>query len=569
MEIDVKAAEAQNDDVRADAAARNDRHDDIAQATNAMRDRLSLEWLTMKAPHPFKQGPDDPDDGSEIGRKERRALHVARVMRALGLSKQDAKFNVNASWGVIHALDYDLVVEAINAAYDEETPPELHLVENLKGIPFQRIVTLKDVIEECIYISDGQQVAYIDRPHEAMTLAEFKTHTAGSKIENGGKSIKVADAWITSPSRLDVVTRTFAPGQPIVCVSPKGVSALNLWKGPNRVPPLRAADYVAAFLAHIEYLVPYPAERERFLDWLAHIEQRPGELPMTHYLFIATETGIGRNWLTEALGKVFGRYVAENYDLAEYMRTNFTGDLAGKVLACVDELKEGGPNQQRGGANMGERLKSMLTAQFRHVNPKYGRQYVEFNACRFLMLSNYLSALPLADNDRRVIVIENPNQPRPADYYTRIYKMLDDPGFGDAIGLWFAMRDISKFNAGDRAPMNDAKARAIRAGRTEREQAVRDIAADWPCDLIRADRMLFELENTTGEKLKSAQGFVVEAGLEKLDKKRPIIDGKKRQIWIIRNREKWREASAEEIRAEVMKAETARPPVRSTGDIFQ
>src|SRR5581483_237452 len=105
---------------------------------------------------------------------------------------------------------------------------------------------------------------------------------------------------------------------------------------------------------------------------------------------------------------------------------------------------EGGPGASTN--LMSEKLKSLLVTPERLINPKFGRKHWEFNACRFLMFSNHVAALPLANNDRRVIVIANPTERKPAEYYSHLYTLLDQDGFGDAIAEVFRQRDISSFN---------------------------------------------------------------------------------------------------------------------------
>jgi primase-polymerase (primpol)-like protein len=56
-------------------------------------------------------------------------------------------------------------------------------------------------------------------------------------------------------------------------------------------------ERVTPFLEHVEFLVPNEGERERFLQWLAHIVRVPEVLPHTSYLMITPKTGVGRNLL--------------------------------------------------------------------------------------------------------------------------------------------------------------------------------------------------------------------------------------------------------------------------------
>lgn len=428
--------------------------------------------------------------------------------------------------------------------------------EGGRDIPTQRMMTGSEMLEELVYLADGSRVAFLNEPRFALPLAEFKNFTAGSmeKVEDTKRRVHRVDQWMRSPERKSVRTLTFAPGREVICPSPDGDTALNLWKPREEAVPEDWETLVEPFFDHVAYLVPDKAERDRFLDWLAHIEQEPGVLPHTHYLLVAKQTGIGRNWLAYALARCFAGYTALGYNLAESLRTGFNGELSQRLLAVVDELHEGGPGAtSRTGA---EKLKSLLTESTRRINPKYGRQHTEFNSCRFLMFSNHEAALPLAENDRRVVVIENPTERRGADRYAFLYRLLDRPGFGAALAWAFRQRDISGFNPGGVAPMNAAKERTIRAGRSEVEAAVRDVAGEWASDCITSSQLQRAVADALGGKSWSIQSAGVAAGLVKY-KGRVRISGVASHIWILRNMNRWSESAPPDIAAEVKRGEAA------------
>lgn len=428
--------------------------------------------------------------------------------------------------------------------------------------PRQRIMTEAQMMKELVYLTDGARVSFIEAPKAVLPFEEFKKAYAGSTglVETGpvGKKkttrVHLAGLWLEHERRITVRTQTFAPGREQFCVSPLGEDAQNLWTPRAEAPPADWQELAGPFFEHIAYLVPVKAERERFLDWLAHIEQFPGVLPSTHYLLVAKETGIGRNWAAYALARAFAGYTALGFNLAASLRSGFNGELSGTLLAVVDELHEGGPNTHS--KPVAESLKSMLTEATRRINPKYGRQHTEFNCTRFLMFSNHDAALPLADNDRRVIVLENPTDRRGEAYYSRLYALLDNPALGPAIAEALRRRDISAFNPGAVAPMTAAKAKTIRAGRSEIEQAVRDVASDWPSDCITSGALGLAVTETLGGKNWNIQGACVAAGLVKYQW-RVRINGVASHIWILRNSADWSAASVDEVRECVEKGALA------------
>lgn len=425
--------------------------------------------------------------------------------------------------------------------------------EGTHQAPTQRVMTGTEMLEELVYIADGARVSFAAEPRYALPFNEFKSLTAGSLDTVGKRRVHRAQRWLESPDRKTVRTQTFAPGRPAMCVSPDNVPAQTLWLPRIEEACANWRELVAPFFEHVAYLVPIFEERERFLDWLAHIEQAPGVLPSTHYLLVAKQTGIGRNWLAYALARAFAGHTALGFDLGEALRSGFNGALSQKLLAVVDELHEGGPGGM--GKPVAEKLKSMLTEATRRVNPKFGRQHVEFNCCRFLMFSNHESALPLAENDRRVVVLENPSARRDAGYYGRLYAMLETPGLGAALAAAFRARDIGRFNPGEVAPMSEAKARTIRAGRSEVEQAVRDVASEWPSACITSTRLQHAVSEALGSgKSWSTQGACVAAGLVKFAG-RVKVGGIPSHVWLLRDQRRWAGLVPADVAAEVLRGE--------------
>lgn len=335
------------------------------------------------------------------------------------------------------------------------------------AVPIPELWTLEEMRERLVFISDGSRVALRDAPQRALTFADFRNHCRASLTAVGRTLAETSALWLSDPARPTVHTLTFRPGQGEFTTDPEGVLALNLWKPRER----SASDAdLAPFLEHIAYLVPIDQERERFLDWLAHIEQQPGKLPHTAYLMVTPMTGIGRNWLGSLLARVWPGSTRLGFDLYGAMHSGFNGPLSHRLLVVVDELKAADATGY--GVNVAQQLKSMLTTEHRTINAKYGRQHIEFNCARFLMFSQHYDALPLERNDRRVIVISNPTQRRSTGYYSQLYEMLDDADFVNAVGHWLARRDLSCFNPNEPAPLTHSKQQAIEASVGELEQAL-------------------------------------------------------------------------------------------------
>jgi hypothetical protein len=216
--------------------------------------------------------------------------------------------------------------------------------------------------------------------------------------------------------------------------------------------------------------VPIKEERERFLRWLAHIVQKPEILPHTSYLFITETTGTGRNLLASILVRALRGHVASGVALPALLDGSYNDRIGQKLLATVDELREGITGDGR--YRRQQKLSSITTEEFRHINPKYGVMSVEKNCCRWLYFSNFLDALPFSNKDRRIIVVLNPIKGMPVSYYKKLYGLLGNGAFIGSVRKFLETLDISSFNPGEHAPMNAAKLQALEVMTTDTDRAV-------------------------------------------------------------------------------------------------
>jgi hypothetical protein len=413
------------------------------------------------------------------------------------------------------------------------------------------------MFERFVYITEMEAVQDLKYPRNILPFTAFMKDHCGSKTERiiesewgpGGKPKRkvypTASLWMDGGERRKkALTVTFRPGAPILTVDPAGQLAANTWRPIDRTESSASCEL---FTEHIGYL--FGADAPRFLDWLSHIEQFPGTLPHSGWVHISPRQGTGRNWLASVLTKLWKGMVAPSFDLAGTLASGFNGNLSHKLLAVVDEIDEGGGDAKWGNA---QALKSLVTAESRNINPKFGRHRLEHNACRWLIFSNHTSALPITESDRRFNVVRNDNPPMGAGHYAKLYAALKDASFIDAVALMLKTRDISGFNPGAHANMNEAKREMIGASKTEADDAIGDLLATYTSDVITSAALVVLLNN--GEALRGHHRHALErAGVRAYPK--AIRQGSKvLKVSILRNFERWRDASVESIQLELQKA---------------
>ena len=430
-------------------------------------------------------------------------------------------------------------------------------IQKLSIDPLPTVMSQDEMLRQLVFVQDGSQVCALDNPRLALPLSDARNTFAASVTASAdGKKMRPAiNGWLADPSRLTVARRTFMPGEDVFCVGPEGHPSINTWRDFERAPVGNSGLAVGVFLEHVAYLIADETERGVFLDWLAHIEQQPGVLPHFGWLMIARHTGTGRNWLASVLARVWRGHVAPNVDLASLLESQFNGQLSEAMLAMVDEIQEGG----EAGYRHINRLKSLLNAETRAINPKYGRTVLEKNVCRWLVFSNHENAIPMADNDRRWRVVVHNEPPRPAADYERLYQALADPAFIAAIAHWLRVRDISAFKPGERPPMSAAKSVAVDASKSAVRRAADQLVEDWGSDLITAGEALRYLEEQCGKVFSNAaRHALTDAGAQVLRDSsgagRPISIGSKRhRAWTLRNHAKWEGVDADGIRKEILR----------------
>ncbi len=421
-------------------------------------------------------------------------------------------------------------------------------------LPLAIELSVESALETLVLVG-GHSVVPINSPRSVMLLDNFKKHSAASRVrvprpDKPPLERAVMDVWLEHRTRLTVEAVTFRAGAPLFTRDPSGKTAVNSWVPFDRTP----ADVSVAqpFFDHLRWL--FGERAEAFLDWLAHIEQRPGELPHHGWLHISHQTGTGRNLVESILARLWRGQVAANLELKNIIDKGFNDALSGRVLATINEIRIGGAGARW---NEGEQLKSMVTAEFRTINPKHLRPFEEFNSCRWLVFSNHIDALPLHDNDRRWNVVISGNDPQPAIYYAALYNSVDDPAFINAIGVALSQRDISSFNPGSHAMKNDARERVIRTTMSDLDLNARALIENWPSDviansdLVRCMEPLGRVSETTGSMRSALSRF---GGLRAKPFK---SDGARIRGWILRDPERWEQAEGFELAAEMRRGREA------------
>jgi len=425
------------------------------------------------------------------------------------------------------------------------------------------ILTVEEMLERFVYNMKGQMVSDRKFPQHALKLADARVAYAASRsqvhIKNGDsvrtKEVDCLEQFIKHVKRPTTIDRTFVAGADVIVSNEEGVPCFNTFKSfaRQKAKELGDASLAQPFVDHITWL--FGDRANNFLDWLAHIEQQPGVLPQTAWLHIANNTGLGRNWISSVLVRVWPGYVASNFDLVGSLGSSFNGPLSHKLLAQVDELNEAHQSQSKW--SFSERLKSMLNCEYREINNKYGAQVREKNACRFLMFSNHISAIPLEETDRRIEVVISDRKPQNEGYYRKLYSQLHDEQFIASVAKFLMERDISAFNPGATALTTEHKQSATAISKSEADEAIEFFVEYWPYDIVPTTLITEYMPNTPDSVLKHIK---TRAGISTYlapGQTKPTsirIDVTVNRLAVIKNPDLWIKASLVDVKAEAKKS---------------
>lgn len=374
---------------------------------------------------------------------------------------------------------------ALAGVMDEipDNPPQLTIDEMLERFRYiEKSTAIVDAKTGVIYPSD--------------TVASKKFTSSVTTIagaDDKPKQLPTFKLWFSDPRRVDRQNVNWLPNgdEKLRSLDHPGQSDYNLWRGfivPQYAEQMRQdinlrESWLQAWRAHLAFLVPIESERIRFEQWIAHMIQRPEELPHTAYLMWTETQGVGRNLLATMICRVLMGYVLPNVELAKLLDASFNSQLSRKLLVIVDEIKEGGDSRER--YKRENQIRQVITADTRQINEKNVKERTEHARVRWLFYSNHPDALPFSNTDRRIIVIKNPDATASNEYYDQIIATMDRPEFVAALFAHLKWGvSIESFKAGEHAPMNEAKKAAIRSMENPVVSDLKEMAATMQADSI-------------------------------------------------------------------------------------
>ncbi len=418
-------------------------------------------------------------------------------------------------------------------------------------------LTLEEMLARYVHVARGPLVVDIRNTYRRLRPGEFTALYGHLKVAIENKAVPVTTLWAQSPGRMTADCLTFHPGERQFFLE-RGLRHLNIWQPPAW--PVAEVAAATPFLDHLEYLIPDPTQRSDLLDWLAHAAQHPEVRPHFHFLLVAAQEGTGRSWLAEVIRRIWGERHAGETDLHRLLDDGFNSVLSGKILMAVHEVKA--PADER--YSHRDRLKGLLTDTAITINEKHEPRWTERFCARFLMFSNRDDAIPLSETDRRIYAVRCADKPRDAAYYTGLYGCLRDERFLAGVWQMLRTRDISGFNPGRRAPLNEMKEQMIAANRTEEQQTAVEFVRACPYAIVSGNDLMQVLAPRDPDEPKrdhDARIKAIAAALKDIGcqtyRTKVKVDRTSTRAWMLRDCAKWSAATSALVAREANTAHTA------------
>lgn len=368
-----------------------------------------------------------------------------------------------------------------------------------------------------------------------------------------------------SPNKIIVDSLGFHPGEGAVFTE-NGQDFVNVHAAPAALITPTTAE-AKLFADFVDYIFPRPEDqtfKRYWLQWNAHLVQKPGVKIATALLFISETFGIGKSTVAYDIprmlvGPANARLVSN--DLLEGRFTGYLGD------AHLIHLQEVHVNGHWNSSKIANKLKAIVTDPTVSVEKKGQDDYNIPNRLVVTATSNFKDAMLISSRqDRRWGIFEvRPNRGWVAGgqearrYFNRIHAFLKSPRAAGVLRFIFSHISLAGFDPQNPPPMTIAKERMVGMSMSEEQAIVADahMSQSMPFhrDVFHMDEVRNLIQQETG-KLISRQkiqhwfkNIVPDA-----DKVKQVRSGNGRlEVWAWRNIDHWKQADPADVQRELAK----------------
>ncbi len=196
---------------------------------------------------------------------------------------------------------------------------------------------------------------------------------------------------------------------------------------------------ISIFLEHVKYLCrDHEETAEYFLNWMAHIIQKPDQKTEIAIVLFSHVEGIGKNILWDIYAKIMTGYNAKFRD-TDALTDKFNSDMMAKLFVIGDEIKARA-------TEIADELKDIITRKEENIEFKGKDKFLMNDYKNYAFTTNNENVFKITKSDRRYFMIEAPEEKREIAYYNKLASLLNDDEALKHLHYYLKNRNISKFN---------------------------------------------------------------------------------------------------------------------------
>lgn len=421
------------------------------------------------------------------------------------------------------------------------------------------------LVGQFIYVKN--QETYYNIPNRDLYSKETirDIFTPDMPRNKGGTPEDPCELMRRSPKKVVVDSLGFHPGEgPLYTEEGKDFVNKHTTPAAIIVPTKAEAALVADF---VDYLFPNPEDaafKKYWLQFNAHVVQRPGVKIATALLFISETYGIGKSTAAYDIPRLLvgpqnARLVSN--DLLEGRFTGYLGD------SHFIHLQEVHVNGHWNSSKVANKLKAIVTDPTLSVEKKGQDDYNIPNRLIVTASSNFEDAMLIASRqDRRWGIFELrpargwvPGGPEARVYFNKVHGFLKSPRAAGVLRFIFSHISLTGFDPQNPPPMTLAKERMARLSLSREQQVVLDAYdsgnSPFHRDVFHLDEIRNLIQTEIG-KITSKQelAYWFRKVVPKANFVKQIRMGSgKMYVWAHANHAKWESATVNDITAELAK----------------
>lgn len=252
---------------------------------------------------------------------------------------------------------------------------------------------------------------------------------------------------------------------------------------PEMPERLRRSDVEAVEIVK-RHITNYGTESDQrvLIDVMAYVVQNPGKRVNFGILLQGTEKD-GKTVFARLMSAVLGHDNVKSVP-AQALEEKYTSWAEGAQCLFVEEIKLQGHNR----FDVLNKVKPLLTNVTVSVRRMNTDVYEAPNTATYFLLTNYVDALPVDQNDSRYFIMFSRFQSQEAlhafmaknpGYYAKLHDAIDHKA--GALRHWLLNHEISpEFNPNGRAPKSQGKSEMVAYNLSEEEETVLEIVNSAP-----------------------------------------------------------------------------------------